>query len=46
MSLGLMLAYRRFKTATRDQLENLADDAAYSFQGEISSVDWIRSCRN
>src|SRR5206468_11287615 len=44
MTLGLMLLYRRFKAVARDQLQNLAEDAAYSFQGEASSVRWIRSC--
>jgi len=43
MTLGLMLPHRRFKTVTRDQLENLAKDAAYSFQGQGSAVEWIRS---
>jgi hypothetical protein len=43
MPLGLMLSHCRFKAVTRDQLENLTEDAAYSFQGEVSSVEWIRS---
>src|SRR6266540_2304907 len=45
MALGVMLLYSRFEAVTRDQLENLAEDAAYSFQGEASSVGWIRSCQ-
>jgi hypothetical protein len=28
-----------FKAVTRDQLENLAEDTAYSFHGEVSSVN-------
>jgi hypothetical protein len=41
--LGLVFPHRGFEAITRDQLENLAEDAAYSFQGEASSVGWIRS---
>jgi hypothetical protein len=46
MPFGLMLSHRRFEAVTRDQLENLAENAASSFQGEVSSVQWIRSWRN
>jgi hypothetical protein len=46
MPFGLMLTHRRFEAVTRDQLENLAENAAYSFHGGVSSVEWIRSCRN
>src|SRR6187401_3535443 len=38
MPLGLMLLYGRLKRVARDQLQNLAEDAAYSFQGEASLV--------
>src|SRR5215472_788986 len=41
--LGSLLSHRGFKPIPRDQLENLAEDAAYSFQGEVSPVHWIRS---
>jgi hypothetical protein len=30
-----VLLYRRFKLVARYQLENLAEDAAYSFHGEV-----------
>jgi transposase len=43
MPLGLMLLDSSFEAVTRDQTQNLAEDAAYSFQGGASSVEWIRS---
>jgi hypothetical protein len=34
--LGLMLPHRSFKLVVWNQLENLAEDAAYSIHGEVS----------
>jgi hypothetical protein len=38
---GLVLFHRRLETAAWDQLENLAENAAYSFPGGASSVEWF-----
>jgi hypothetical protein len=46
VALALMLLYCCLKSVSRNQLQDLAEDAAYSFQGEVSSVDWICSCTN
>jgi hypothetical protein len=43
---SLVLSYRGCEPIPWNQLENLAENAAYSFQGEASSIDWIGSCRN
>src|SRR5215472_13176085 len=41
MPLCLVLAHCGFEAIARDQLENLAENATYSFQGEVSSVEWF-----
>jgi hypothetical protein len=43
MAFGIVLAHCRLEAVPGDQLENLAEIAAYSFQGEASSAGWIRS---
>jgi hypothetical protein len=40
VALCFLLLYGRCEAISRNQLENLAKDAAYSFQGEASSVEW------
>ena len=40
ITLGLMFLHCCFEAVARDQLQNLAEDAAYSFQGEASLVRW------
>ena len=41
VSLGLVLRDGLFEAVAGDQLEHLAEDAAYSFQGEVSLANLI-----
>src|SRR6266550_610689 len=44
--LGLMLPHRTLKLVARNQLENLTEDAAYSFHGEVSPGRRLCSWQN